>query len=194
MASKVTNTGSFGTYERGTSGHVLNALCECGVPLHIAEEVNFSNGSTLMYMGEEFCKYKYFDGIDQPLFRFQSEAYGRQAMMTNPEEGTLKAHFYLCLSVQDTPGLVIRGPDASVTLHEFIRYTCLTNDTRQPGYKLTQDSGAYFQGGSERPEGEFIFIEFWKPKGAQAFVDFVNENFVVNSRTGDLVAPGTKCI
>jgi hypothetical protein len=178
-ASKVTNSGPFGNYERGSAGHVLNAMCKCGVPIHIVEEVGFSNGPTLMYMGKEFCKYKYFDGIDQPLFRFENEAYNRQRMVVNPEARTRHPKFHLGLSIQDTPGLTIFGPEASVGLHEFIRFQCLSNDMRDPGYKLKNDSGAFFQGGSERPEGEFIFIEFWKPKGAQAFVDFINNNYVV---------------
>lgn len=32
--------------------------------------------------------------------------------------------------------------------------------------------------GSSGPYEEFIYIEFWKPEGAQAFVDYVNNNFV----------------
>jgi hypothetical protein len=181
--SKVTNSGPFGKYERGSAGHVMNALHECGVPIRIIEDVSFSNGSDLMYNGKEFCKYKYFDGIDQPLFRFQGTTYGKQRMVVNPEAGTRRPQFHLGLSVQDTPGLMIDGPEASVELHEFIRYTCLSNFMNQPGYKLKNDSGAFFQGGSERPDGEFIFIEFWKPKGAQAFVDFINNNYVVNTKS-----------
>jgi hypothetical protein len=180
-ASKVTNNGPFGTCERGTTGHVLNAMCECGVPLHIVEEVGFSNGSTLMYKGKEFCKYKYFDGIDQPLFRFETQSYNEQWMVADPETRTTRPKFRLGLSVQDTPGLTINGSDASVELHEFIRCQCLTNYMDAPGYNLSQESGAFFQGGAHDPEGQWIFIEFWKPKGAQAFVDFINNNYVVNT-------------
>jgi hypothetical protein len=183
MTSQVTNTGPFGRYQRGSAGHVLNALCKHGVPVHIAEEVSFSNGSTLMYCGKEFCKYKYFDGIDQPLFRFQNQAYECQSMIVDPEKRIRQPKFHLGLSVQDTPGLTISGPEASVELHKFIKTECLTNWMDKPGYKLTQESGAFFQGGSEHPDGEWIFIEFWKPEGAQAFVDFINNNYTVSMDT-----------
>jgi hypothetical protein len=180
MQNVITNSGPFGRYERGSAGHVLNALAAHGVPIHIAEEAGFSNGSTLMYCGKEFCKYKYFDGIDQPLFRFENQTYEQQRFVVDPEKRVRKPAFRLGLSVQDTPGLTINGPDASVELHEFIRCQCLTNYMDAPGYKLSQESGAFFQGGAHDPEGQWIFIEFWKPKGAQVFVDFINNNYIVS--------------
>lgn len=175
-----TNNGPFGQYERGTTGHVLNALCELGVPVVIAEAVGFSNGSVLMYGGEEFCTYQYFNGIDQPLFRFKDKAYKRQHMVVDRENVIARPQFRLGLSVQDTPGLTISGPEATPELHNFIKTECLTNWMDKPGYKVNKEAGAYFQGGSENPKGQYIFIEFWKPKGAQAFVDFVNKNYIVS--------------
>lgn len=180
MSSQVTNNGPFGVYERGSAGHVMNAMYESGVPIRIIEEINFSNGSELMLYGKVFGRYKYFDGIDQPLFYFQDEIYNRQRMVVDPEARTAKPEFRLGLSVQGTPGLTISGPEASVELHEFIRHNCLTNYMDAPGYKLSHESGAFFQGGSNDPHGEWIFIEFWKPKGAQAFVNYINNNYVVN--------------
>jgi hypothetical protein len=43
-------------------------------------------------------------------------------------------------------------------------------------YKIRQQAGAFLQGGHDREEG-WILIEFWKPDGAQAIVDWVNQNW-----------------
>lgn len=171
-------TGPFGHYEKGTSGHVLNALCDYGVPLTVVENIQFNKGE-LFFIGatrEHYGRYKYFDGIDRPLFSFQNQALMAQPIVLQ-HDGTKKAKFRLNLSVHGTPGFIISGKDATPQLHAFIRYPVLTNMMTHECYKLHQAAGAFFQGGSNDPNGEFIYLEFWKPEGAQAVVDYINEHY-----------------
>lgn len=186
MTSAVTNSGPFGQYSRGSTGHVLNALCKVGVPLHIVEEVCFSLSKTeamLKYCGKEFCRYKYFNGIEQPLFLFHDSTYGKQRMIVDPEAGTVRPRFHLGLSVQGTPGLTIDCPEASKELRDLIKWMCSTNCDSDFVRDLAHETIALFEGGDHA--GAQIDVRFWKPEGAQAFVDFINQNFVVNTRKVD---------
>lgn len=170
-------------YPRGTLGHVLDALRDWGIPEIIAGTVTFGKysltSSQQLYYGENlFAEYKYFDGIEQPLFRWHMNAssYGTQRMVRQ-DDNTLKPAFRLSLGVHNNASLVIEGDEATPELHRFLLGEALTNWMDRPGYKLSKESGAFFQGGSDNPEGKWFYIEFWEPQGAQAFVDFVNENF-----------------
>lgn len=171
------NVGPFGKYDRGTTGHVLNALCHLKIPLIIVEALEFTGtDGKLNWAGKEFVHYKYFDGIDQPLFYFQERKFNQQSMIMN-EDNSLKPDFHLSLTTNDSPGLIVTGPIATPELQEFIR-GMLTNWTSDPCYKIHTDAGAFFQGGSNDPNGGYIYIEFWKPAGAPAFVDYLNSHFI----------------
>lgn len=172
-------TGLFGHYEKGTTGHVLNALCHWGVPISVVENLHFTKDGLLKdSRGELFGRYKYFDGIEQPLFIFTNRALGKQRFVRVEEEGAtvLAPDFRLSLSTHDTPGLIIDGDDATPELHFKLR-RCLTNYMYDPWYEIHKAAGAFFQGGAHYPEGRFFYIEFWLPAGAQAFVDRLNAEY-----------------
>lgn len=158
--------GPFGNYERNTSGHILNALCYLGVPLTVVEDLNVGNNGKLHLRGKEYGTYKYFDGIERPLFRFQERAFENAC----DHEG----NYMLCLSTHDTPGLILTGEHHATELAWETIKRCLTNYMTDPFYKLSQESGAFFQGGSNDKDGGFLYVEFWKPAGAQAWVDGFN--------------------
>ena len=170
------NFGPFGNYERPSTGHVLNALSHLGVPMHIAESVQFDKDGGMKLNGKPFCKYKYFDGIDQPLFLFFGFNYSQQKMVVQ-QDSSLHPAFQLSLSSHDTAGLIFDGQEATPELHEFLTSIMSCCDSRDHRYNLRQACGAFFQGGHDRPDGGYFYIEFWNSIGAQAFVDYVNENY-----------------
>ncbi len=163
--------GIFGDHNRGSMGSILNALHKWGVPLNIVESVTVENGR-IEYEGEFFARYKFFDGIEQPLFYFQSATYNNLShKVALDENGDSVSSFALVLSPHGTPGMVSRSRVPG--LYYFLQRT-LTNYMDDPWYKVHKDAGAFFQGGSDAPDGDWYYIEFWKPQGAQAYVDKVN--------------------
>ena len=178
-------SGPFGNYNRGSVGHVLNCMYDVEkVPLMKVENVQidfvqagegriFSDGKVVGY-------FQYFDGIEQALFRWSDkswwENYSRQHMAVD-DDGQFVPMFRLTLTVHNTPGFEISGDDATEELGNYLRYPMLTNVTDHECYELHKAAGAFFQGGSNNLKGEWFMIEFWKPAGAQAWVDYLNKNY-----------------
>lgn len=165
------------TYPRKSVGHVLDYLRADGIPEHIAGTVTVGNEVIKMHT-QHFANYKYFEGIEQPLFRYQEQVYSQHRHVIE-NDNTLRSNFRLSLSNHNTPGIVVYGWDATQSLREFLR-SMLTNWIEDPCYDLHKAAGAFFQGGyvdQEDNEHGFIYIEFWLPAGAQAFVDHLNKNF-----------------
>jgi hypothetical protein len=163
-------------YARKTVGHILHHLRERGIPERIAGTVTVGAGVINLFQ-ENFGVYKYFNGIEQPLFRFQDRVYGQHHHVVDGDY--LISNFHLSLSVHNTAGLVVTGWDATQDLRAFL-HRMFTNMMTDECYAIHKDAGAFFQGGSvEAPEDEhgFIYVEFWKPEKAQAFVDYLNKNF-----------------
>lgn len=166
------------SHPRGSFGHVFDAMRKHGVSEDIIQRLNFKEGGVIVNEDTEkvFASFKYFDGMEDPLFYFQEGKYMKQGYIVQ-EDGTKKPDFKLKMYVHNSPALVFHDRDAAPELHDFIREEMMTSWTDEPGYTLTNESGAFFQGGSESRDGGFIYIEFWKPAGAQAFVDYINENY-----------------
>lgn len=122
-------------------------------------------------------RYQFFVGIEQPLFYFNDLELMKQKVEII--DGVPHPQFRLNTYVHHNASLVIYGEHATEHLHTFIRVYALTNLMTSPGYKINQEAGAFFQGGFADPKGQFIYIEFWKPKGAQAFVDYVNKEYPI---------------
>lgn len=168
-------SGPFGNYERGTPGSILNALHAIGVPINQIEDVTI--GADKIMLGEEaFANYRFFDGIDLPLFRFYKIPQLNEQHIVVDKDGILQPQFRLVLTNHDTPGLIFNGEVATVKLHEFLKGT-LTTYTTDSWYKVHKDAGAFFQGGINEPNGKWFYIEFWKPSGAQAYVDKLNTEY-----------------
>lgn len=165
----------FGNYERMSAGHVLNSLHDYGIPLMIAEEVMFNSDGTINYRGHNFARYKYFDGIEKPLFYFNDRHWNDQPATSH--DGQIVPLFRLNLSHHMTPGLTISGDLVTKHLWDFINHMMRESRMDHEEYKLRSAAGAFFQGGHAGPQDRFIYIEFWKPEGAQAFVDYINENY-----------------
>ena len=119
--------------------------------------------------------YRFFDGIDHPLFLWTHPSMARyveQRVLTQPD-GLLKADFRLNYTHHNSPGFIIGGEHAAVTIYTAIQ-RMLTNWTSDPRYELTKNAGAFFQGGSDNRNGSWFYVEFWRPEGAQAWLDQLN--------------------
>lgn len=165
-------------YPRKSVGHILHYLRrEHRIPETIAGTVTVGAGIINLHT-KPFATYKYFEGIEAPLFRFQDKVFAQHRHITDGK--VLQSNFHLSLSVHNTAGLVVTGWDATQDLRVFLK-GMLTNLMTDPCYALHKDAGAFFQGGyqdAEDDEHGYIYVEFWKSAGAQAFVDYLNANFV----------------
>ncbi len=74
------------------------------------------------------------------------------------------------------PGLYLFGNYVTPRVHQGFKQIMMCNDIRYPEYKATRKVNAFFQGGSENPDGKFVFIEFLqtKLKNHEDFMDIVN--------------------
>ena len=169
-------------YDRKTVGHVIQALRNLGFTEIVTGQVQIGDGEVTL--GDRlFARYRYFDGIEQPLFRFTHDAVAgshpgpMRHTWVRDENNVLRPRFRLGLSVHDTPSLEVYGVDATAELHRYIGRVMLTQWSDRETYRLSQAAGAFFQGGSEDENGECIYIEFWKPAGAEAWVDYLNSTY-----------------
>lgn len=195
-------SGPFGNYNYATAGGVLNALCAEGVPLNTVEHVTVSftgnHGGEIKDGDELFATFKVFPAMNRVLFMFRKHDYGQQTAMWGDDK-KLHPKFKLCLYVHDQAGLIVRADREknlfTKELYEFINEFMGANISRidegssdwmkrnHEMYKLRQACGAFFQGGHGGHDKEWLYIEFWKPEAAQAFVDYINENFVYEGVT-----------
>lgn len=81
------------------------------------------------------------------------------------------------------PGLYLFGNYVTPQVHREFTRIMACNDMRTLEYAARNKVNAFFQGGSEDPNGKFVFIEFMKPelKGHEDFMD------LINGRVGPLV-------
>lgn len=173
MSIKNHESGPFGNYLRGTPGHVLNALHASKVPINVVDRLTVGQHNVLKQNGSEFAIYKYFDGIDRPLFRFQDQCYQNVTDSNN--------YYIPVIGPHDNPALILTGEyHADWTAWSTIN-EALSNDIRNPFYALHKDAGTFFQGGSDWIEGGwYLYVEFWKPAGAQAWLDAFNVRLKLN--------------
>lgn len=154
----------FGNYDRMTMGDILNSLVSYGIPITKVSNLSIGSEDRIMEGNGPFARYKYFDGIEQPLFHFKDATY------TNLQN---EKGYQLTLGNHMNPALVVSGPEATPKIYDVL---CrgLTNFITDPFYALHKDAGAFFQGGYGTKDGKWFYIEFWKPAGAQAWLDAIN--------------------
>jgi hypothetical protein len=165
--------------ERQTAKHVCNELLSCGVSIRISEKLLVlpvvkwpSDKGTILKDDKIFAEFTYFEGIEQPLFRFRDL---RICNIQDKETGKYK----LILGPHSQPALILQGKDHATMVAWQTVHRCLTNYTKDPFYELSRNAGAFFQGGGSNPEQEYIYVEFWKYKGAQAWLDAFNDELII---------------
>lgn len=169
--------GPFGNYEGECMGSLLNTIVRVeNIPMRIAEDVYTEDGF-LKDHGDVLGQYKWFSEFGKYLFYWYSDIYNRQTFVIQ-EDKSLKPEFRLQLSLNRMACIHVSGfePELMKEIKTFIR-SMLTNYMEDPCYELTQQAGAFFQSGSEKEVPDYILIEFWKPQGAQAWVEHFNANF-----------------
>lgn len=71
------------------------------------------------------------------------------------------------------PGINIHGPQVTEFVWKLFSYSISANRIDCPWYKARQEAGAFFQGGSDKPNN-WVFIEFWKPDTAFHYINLIN--------------------
>ena len=177
--SKKMNTveGPFGSYDHGTPGAVLNHLVRGeNVPLSVVETLQIGK-EVIMKGNEQVGMFKWFDGISTPCVLWlvpSAHAYREPKVII--KNGISVPQFRPSLCVHGTPALEVSGEWATPALHWFLQ-GMLTNWTDDERYKLHQAAGAFFQGGHSDPNGKWFLMEFWKPEGVEAFIQYINEHY-----------------
>ena len=169
------STGPYGQYAAPTTGHIINAMYHYGIPLHVIDGLSVGIRGGIIDMaefrvnklsdGKPFCVGKYFDGIDQPLFRFEQLVY----QCLQDEEG----NYQLTLGNHNQPSLVLHGNHCKDAYPVIM--ACLSNYTKDPVYKLKTDAGAFFQSGYYDPEADFYYLNFTNAEKAQLWLDYFNQ-------------------
>jgi hypothetical protein len=177
MNSVSTNSGPFGTAQRGSVNHILNALNHFGVPLGVTQGVQVG-GEDITLNGQVVAKYRYFDGIDQPLFLVMDKHYMRNPVVVDPETGISKPVFRLTFSPRGSPCMTVEEDINSVEFFEFYVKKLVTVGNLSLGSQLKVNSGAVMNEYIDAYEQKkYSCVEFWDHIHAQAFVDYVNENY-----------------
>jgi hypothetical protein len=161
--------GPFGAYNKGTTGHILNALVHYGIQMHIVDTCiigSMEDGifKVLTSDGKEFAKGKYFENIEQPLFAFTETHYHS----LQDEEGNYQLTFY----THRQPSLILTGSH-SKDVYPVIN-ECMSNDIRDEAYKLKTDACIFFQYGYDMPESDLYYLNFIDPAKAQLWLDYFN--------------------
>ena len=159
--------GPFGNCGKHTPGHVLNALCHFGIPVNRVEHLCLGN-NTLTDNGEIYAHVQYFPELEQPLFRF-TDAHMSATQNDNGYQLTLSPNDLACFSIS--------GPWTTQLHFRAIVALLGDKDVRSERYKVTVGAGAFFQAGSGDPNNQHFMVEFWNPKGAQAWTDLFNVEY-----------------
>jgi hypothetical protein len=189
--------GPFGHYERKSTGHVLNALCRIGVPLHIVEMVMFAGPDVsgvlnpemknvpkpmyparLKYGNETFGHYAYFDGLDEPVFNF--EKLNIPSIVAEVAEGGAKKYL-LRPSLSFTSVLVLQSRDKEVVdmmtgvLDEIYR-----EREDAESYKTRVKALVVWNGQLLRSSDPELVLEIWRPDQAKDFLSYLQKR--INER------------
>jgi hypothetical protein len=130
----------------------------------LLKNLYFQDGKIIEENNEQVGTYRYFEEGDQYFFNYRKELQSHQSS------------FKPFLSHNQLPAFQVYGIQATPKLHAFLS-EMMTNWMDDPRYKLSKDAGAFFQGGSGDPNGEWFLIEFWQPKGVQAWMDYLNTHY-----------------
>ena len=181
MSEKI--NGPFGSYDWGTPGALLNSLVRNeNVPVNRVE--HFRIGTADINEGNErVAFFKWFEGISTPCLQWvvpSARAYREPKVIV--KNGISVPQFRPSLCVHGTPALEVDGEWATPALHWFLQ-GMLTNFMDDERYAIHKAAGAFFQGGYVSPNDGWFLIEFWKPEGVEAFIQYVNEHYDPNDKT-----------
>lgn len=167
----------------GTNHAVFSAMMTNeGLDEETIQRLVIENNSNLLsgiikHQGVIVGAFKWFEGLDVPCFRWQVEKFRKYSFHKKiVVDGVERIKFRPSLSPHDTVGLIVDGELATPELHQFLM-GMLTNWMDDPRYALHREAQAFFQGGSNDPDGGWFYMEFWNPVGVKPFIDYVNEHY-----------------
>lgn len=170
----VTNSGPFGVCARESLEHVRNALFGHGLPLRLIESLQIG-ASVIIRNDKKFGEYRYLEQFEQPLFYFYEKSYMRQPVVTDPETGISKITFRLNMNINGVPCLWISPQQSTPEFRDFIYNKFMACSHNEHSHKLGIAAGAV---DSDNPDGSYS-VEFLNPQGIQEFLDYVNQNYMV---------------
>lgn len=74
--------------------------------------------------------------------------------------------------VDKGPGIMLRGPIVTPSLHDMVLTMFSDKDIRSEIYKAFRGVGAFFQGGIDNRDGQYIFIELHKSDDPATIKEF----------------------
>lgn len=173
-------SGPFGHYDRGTTGHLLNSLTNYyKIPLQVVECLRIGNDGTINGWREgTFGRFKYLDGIETPLVSFNTHLGKNQPCYHDTEKNVMVPRFILHLSDGDLPCLQICPSKSTDGLFNFLcgleEYEHLVDE--QLDFNI--NAGTVLKSGFINPDSNNGFVvEFTKPSGVCAWLDYLNDHF-----------------
>lgn len=114
-----------------------------------------------------------------PIVRFTAYGLGRRYLndlRVWPNE--VVPQFIPTICVHGSPALEFHEHMATPELHEFIHANICTQWMDHPYYKtLKHKVNAFFQGGSDAPDGKWFLVECWSRESIYDLARYFNENF-----------------
>lgn len=178
---------SFDRKPWGTLRHLKDSLEEYGISKEIVArlriivdnlEVPEEERELKMFDGDcLFGHAKYFNGIKQPLFYFHDTNWMKSYVKVE-EDGSKKLQLQLHLEC-GLPYINMSGDSLTQNLYEFVVGLFDNNRTNHgDAYKLREAAKAVLDTDDPGISGRFIDMTFFEPKNTQAFVDYINKNYI----------------
>ena len=169
-------------YNKGSLGHTLQSLKKLGIPLPIVEEVTVDiteDRKTLKYGSKVFAYFDDKPNIEEALFHFTDEYKVYKELLNKmviQPDNSLRPEFKLSLDKDGVVCLEIFSRCCCEDLYTFLTdmFTINSSDDR---YWLTSKAGAFFAKGEKDKNADYYKIEFWKPEGAQAWLQYFNDHY-----------------
>jgi hypothetical protein len=161
---------------------VIEQISLRGFPEKLIPQLVFTK--TQFKIGEDIHgNYKFFDCLDNPVIYFKDTRYNKQQVTERlsdyitPYYHEKIPRFHLSLNRNNKPCLEVKGDLATASLYTFLKNITDIDKISDELFDLNVDADAYFDIGSDNPEGKHFSIEFRIAYGAQRFIDYVNNHF-----------------
>lgn len=82
------------------------------------------------------------------------------------------------------PGVILAGDMVTPQVHEAFKFVMNDNWMGSECYEARNKVSAFFQSGSENPDGRYVFIELWNTRNPEAVAEFER---VLNKHVGSKI-------
>lgn len=166
----------FGNYDKGTMGHILNALHAFGIPITTVENLILSTDQEV-YMGSKlYAKWRYFDDIEQPLFYFTNEFFMTQKYEMK-EDSSLVPKFVPLLTIGRQPCFYHQAP-VSENLRNFLINALASKDGEWS--EVNKKCLPRFKTGKDNTYEKDICITFSESDGLEEWFKLLNTQYDPN--------------